>query len=213
MLQKFPFFAYKISELPHVTQELTEREKFRRCEKNPGMFQGFEASNTYQDPAQLHLTAARAPRLNSEPTPAIKRPFYEQRQFDRERKEALKKAAKPNLAESEFLDHFEEFNRVLTHFHTNGRNWRKGQDLVLRLNEISNIRSHDEWLNWILAVKSKQGLDYNWFHPSWSNGIMRDQFTQMTEVEHVRIKSFSNTFLEFTRCQHNRHKVMLRVFL
>ena len=82
-----------------MTKELTEREKFHRNEKNPGMFRGFESNNTYQDPSLLHLSASRAPRLNSEPTPAIKRPFYERRQFDKERKEALKKAAKPNLAE------------------------------------------------------------------------------------------------------------------
>lgn len=206
-MTKFPFFSYKKSELPHVAQELSEREKFKRMEHNPTMFRGFETSRTYQHPNLFHMTASRAPRQSSDPTPALKRQIYEQRQFDREKKDALRQASKPNLAESEFLNHFEEFNRTMTHFRSNGKGWPKPQGLVLRLKEVTAIKSQDEWLNWILSVKTKNGSDYNWFHPDWSNGILRDQFNMMTEVEKVRLKSYSNTFLEFTMCQQHRHKV------
>lgn len=207
MMTKFPFFSYKQSELPHVAQELTENERFKRLEKNPMMFRGFEQSRNYQDPNLLHLTRATAPRQASDPSPALKRSIYEQRQFDREKKEALRQAARPNLAESEFLNHFEEFNRAITHFRQNGKGWPKPQGLVLRLDEIEKIKSHEEWMNWILSVKTKNGTDYNWFHPDWSHGILRTQFDMMTEVEKARINSYSNTFLEYTRCQQHRHKV------
>lgn len=207
MATKFPFFSYKWSELPHVAQQLTEKDRFKRLEKNPSLFRGFEQSRNWQDPNLLHLCSSRAPRQSSDPTPALKRSIYEQRQFDREKKEALRQAAKPNLAQSDFLDHFEEFNRAITHFRANGKGWTKPQGLVLRLNEISKIKSQEEWMNWILSVKTKNGTDYNWFHPAWSNGILRNQFDTMTEVEKVRLKSYSNTFLEYTMCQQHRHKV------
>lgn len=207
MAKKFPFSSYKVSELPHCAQELTSREKFRRAEKNPTMFRGFERSNTYQDPGMLHLSSTKAPRKSSDPTLARTRPLYERRQFDREKKAALQQAAKPNLAENEFLNHFEEFSRAIAHFEKNGPNWPKPQGLVLRVDEILQIKTHEEWLEWILQVKTKNGADYNWFHPSWCNSLMRQQFSQLTEVETARIQSFNSTFLEFTKCQQHRHKV------
>ena len=110
MTVKFPFCSYKISELPHVTQEVSKREKFNRFENNPGMFKGFENSNTFQHPEMLHLMTQHAPRKASDPAPATKRLAYERRSFIKETKSALKKAAKPNLAQNEFLSHFEEFH-------------------------------------------------------------------------------------------------------
>ena len=193
--------------MPQVTKQLTERERFKRLEENPNLFQGFESNNSYQNPEQLHLSSARAPRQTSEPSTSKSRPIYERRQFVQETKDALRTAAKANLSENEFLNHFEEFNRAMRHFHQNGKNWPKPQGLVLRLNEIMQIRSHEAWLEWLLTVKTNNGQDYNWFHPDWVNGIMRVQFSNVTEVERTRIRSFSNTFLEYTRCQRNRHKV------
>ena len=207
-MQKFPFCSIS-KDLPQVTQQLTARERFKRLEDNPNLFQGFEGNNAFQDPEQVHLSSARAPRQASEPSTSRSRPIYERRQFAQETKEALRTAAKPNLSENKFLDHFEEFNRAISHFLQNGKSWPKPQGLVLRLNEIMQIRSHEEWLEWILTVKTNNGQDYNWFHPDWSKGIMREQFAEATEVERTRIRSFSNTFLEFTRCQRHRHKVLL----
>ena len=210
MIARFPFCAQK-REQAHVTQTLTQREKFKRFEENPMLFQGFENSNAFQDPTQLHLTSTRAPRLTSEPSISVMRPIYERRQFVQEKKLALRAAAKPNLAENEFLNHFEEFNRVVTHYYQNGKSWPKTQGLVLRLGEIPQITSHEEWLQWILEVKTSTGQDYNWFHPDWANGVLRDHYLKLTVTERLRIKSFMSAFLDYTRCQHHRHKVRISV--
>ena len=207
MATKFPFASYKISELPHVTQNLSGREKFKRVEHNPGLFKGFEKANAFQYPEMLHLVPHRAPRIASEPSPANKRSTYERRSFIKETKTALKKVSKPNLAESEFLSHFEEFHRVVVHFHNNGKSWPKPQGLVLRANEIVQIQSMEQCNEWLLKVKSKNGQDYNWFHPDWANSLLREQFQSLTESEKVRIKSFITHFLDYTRCQQQRHKV------
>ena len=207
MALKFPFSSYKKSELPHVTQYFTGREKFKRLEQNPGLFKGFENGNSFQYPEMLHLMPHRAPRLASEPSPAIKRATYERRSFIKETKSALKKVSKPNLAENEFLSQFEEFHRVVVHFHTNGKAWPKPQGLVLRADEISKIRTMDQCQEWLLTVKAKNGVDYNWFHPDWENSLLRTQFQSLTESEKVRIKSLMTQFLEYTRCQQQRHKV------
>ena len=184
-----------------------KREKFNRLENNPGMFKGFENGNTFQHPDLLHLMTQHAPRKASDPTPAAKRLAYERRSFIKETKSALKKAAKPNLAQNEFLSHFEEFHRVVVHFHTNGKFWPKTTGLILRADEVTQLQSLDQCQEWVLTVKAPNGKDYNWYHPDWSNSLLRQQFQSLTESEKVRIKSFMTNFLEYTRCQQQRHKV------
>lgn len=206
---KFPFYSCHKNELPYVTAEIAEREKFKYLKNNPDMFRGFESSNNFQHPAQIHIHMARAPRLNSEPSISISRPIYERRQFVQEKKTALKAAAKPNLISNPFLDHFEEFSRVTVHFFQNGKHWLKPQGVVLRADEIFQIRTHDEWLDWILAVKARDGKDFNWFHPDWANSLLRNQYALLTEAEQARIRSFMNSFLDYTRCQKHRHKVRI----
>ena len=188
------------------------REKFTRLENNPGLFAGYETANEYQNPAaRMHGTQRTASKL-PDPTVSAKRPAYERRRQMEDAKAALQAAANPNVGENRFLSKFDEFNRLVSKYQTDGKMWQKPSQLNERIEEARLIFNYGQWQEWLLTVKSRHGRDFNWFHMDWTRGPSKNRFPQFLETDQARVHSYMITFLDYARCQKNKYQVIYRFF-
>ena len=187
------------------------RERYTRLETNPGLFVGHETANAYQNPTVRLFGSHRTGSKLPDPVISAKRPAYERRRQMEDARTALQAAASPNLAENRLLSKFDEFNRLVSKYQTDGKAWQKPSQLPERIEEVRSILNFPEWQEWLLTVKSRHGRDFNWFHADWTRGPSRNRFPKFLETDQSRAHSYMITFLDYARCQRNKYQVIIKL--